>query len=116
MIEAYGGLSIQNPVDHLVIMEEISEISGADGFRLYSPDANYIYSFPETVSDGKLYDYQRSSTKEQGSGLGLTISKQLSVSIRAKLRLVKADKNGTTFELLLVKVKDGLTDSVKDFR
>jgi len=43
MIEAYGDLSIENPADQLVIMEEISELSGADGFRLFSPEANYIY-------------------------------------------------------------------------
>ena len=63
MIEAYGDLSIENPADQLVIMEEISELSGADGFRLFSPEANYIYSFPETITEGKIRDYQLNKLK-----------------------------------------------------
>ena len=49
VIEAYGDLSIDNAADQLIIMEEISELSGANGFRLYTEDGNYIYSFPETI-------------------------------------------------------------------
>ena len=49
LIEAYGDLSVENPADQLLIMEEISELSGADGFRLYSPEANYLYSFLNCV-------------------------------------------------------------------
>ena len=38
VIEAYGDLSIDNAADQLIIMEEISELSGANGFRLYTED------------------------------------------------------------------------------
>ena len=63
VIEAYGNLSMDNPADQLIIMEEISELSGADGFRLFSPNGNYIYSFPETIKEGKLNDNQLKNLK-----------------------------------------------------
>ena len=58
VIEAYGDLSIDNAADQLIIMEEISELSGANGFRLYTEDGNYIYSFPETIREGFLNSKQ----------------------------------------------------------
>ena len=58
VIEAYGDLSIDNAADQLIIMEEISELIGANGFRLYSEDGNYIYSFPETIKEGFLKSKQ----------------------------------------------------------
>ena len=58
MIEAYGDLSIDNAADQLIIMEEISELSGANGFRLYTEDGNYIYSFPESIREGFLNSKQ----------------------------------------------------------
>ena len=58
VIEAYGDLSIDIAADQLIIMEEISELSGANGFRLYTEDGNYIYSFPETIREGFLNSKQ----------------------------------------------------------
>ena len=80
MIEAYGGLSIQNPVDQSV-----------------------MGSFTIT-----------SAVAQKSRAVGLAL--RLANNYLFQLRLVKADKNGTTFELLLANVKDGLKDSVKDFR
>lgn len=54
MIEASGELSMENPADQLVVMGEISELSGALGFRLFSPESDYLYSYPETVTEGLL--------------------------------------------------------------
>ena len=68
LIEAYGDLSVENPADQLLIMEEISELSGADGFRLYSPEANYLYSFPENITEGKLSEHQLQIAKSLSSG------------------------------------------------
>lgn len=54
MIESSAGLSMENPADQLLVMEELSELSGALGFRLYSPESDYLYSFPETITEGTL--------------------------------------------------------------
>ena len=54
VIEAFEDLSMENHADQLIVMEEISELSGALGFRLYSPEANYLYSYPETITEGAL--------------------------------------------------------------
>ena len=46
MIESSAGLSMENPADQLLVMEELSELSGALGFRLYSPESDYILFVP----------------------------------------------------------------------
>jgi len=58
VIESYGNLSIDNPADQLIVMEELSELCGADGFRLFSPKADYIYSYPEIIKEGNLNKYK----------------------------------------------------------
>lgn len=54
VIEAYGDLTMENPADQLIVMEEISELSGALGFRLFTAEADYLYSFPEIITESVL--------------------------------------------------------------
>ena len=58
VIEAYIDLSMENPADQLIVMEEISELSGALGFRLFTAEADYFYSFPEIITEGLLSETQ----------------------------------------------------------
>ena len=58
VIEVYGDLSMENPADQLIVMEEISELSGALGFRLFTAEADYLYSFPEIITEGVLSEIQ----------------------------------------------------------
>ena len=71
VIEASGELSMENPADQLVVMGEISELSGALGFRLFSPESDYLYSYPETVTEGLLdaAKFQQAMTLNPSAGL-----------------------------------------------
>jgi len=78
VIESSNELSIENPGDQLVVMEELYELSGALGFRLYSPQSDYLYSFPETITEGTLNQTKLERTKSLRSSAAIHENTNLS--------------------------------------
>ena len=77
VIEASIDLSMENPADQLIVMEEISELSGALGFRLFTAEADYLYSFPEIITEGLLSETQVQKASQLNPSATLSSSAKL---------------------------------------
>ena len=54
MAESAEVLFLEDVTDQLSVYGAVAELSGALGVRLYTPDGEFLISFPENISDGTL--------------------------------------------------------------
>ena len=63
MLESGEVLFLENIADQLSVYGAVAELSGALGMRLYSPDGEFLVSFPENISNGLLDEKYLHSVK-----------------------------------------------------